>query len=503
MNFLKKHKIAVIVAVVVLVLLYLIFGRGKAAPKFETATAVVGNVVQTVSVTGTVSPVDKADLAFEKGGVVSRIYVAVGDHVNAGDPIAKIDDAADAASYESAQATLADMARGLRPEELAVQESAVAVAETSLSNAKTDAINAAHDAYAKAQSALVTYTDALFNNPSSVNPTITVPTQTYSLQASIDQERTNVTQALSDWSADLAQASTSDAETLITASRTHLAVVKQFMTDLSAIVGWLTTANSGYSQTTINGYTTAVNSALATVNTAADSLATADSSLTTASSGLDQAQSNYSLKLAGNSSESIAAEQAKVDQAAALLAQDTIKSPIDGIVTAVTPSEGEFVAAGSTQFTVQSDGTYKIEAYVPEADIAKVAIGDLASTTLDAYGSNTYFQAKVALIDPAETVIEGVPTYKVTLYFTQKDSRIRSGMTANLDILTDERDNVVSVPYRAVVTDDTGASVVRVVSPNGTSYATTTVATGLKGSDGTVEIISGLKSGDKVVTYVK
>ena len=52
---------------------------------------------------------------------------------------------------------------------------------------------------------------------------------------------------------------------------------------------------------------------------------------------------------------------------------------------------------------------------MPEADIAKVAIGDLASSTLDAYGSYVDFPAQVTMIDPAETVIEGVPTYKVTL----------------------------------------------------------------------------------------
>ena len=43
---------------------------------------------------------------------------------------------------------------------------------------------------------------------------------------------------------------------------------------------------------------------------------------------------------------------------------------------------------------------------------------------------------EVIKIDPAATIIDGVPTYKVTLKFVDQDERIRSGMTANLDILT-------------------------------------------------------------------
>jgi len=150
---------------------------------------------------------------------------------------------------------------------------------------------------------------------------------------------------------------------------------------------------------------------------------------------------------------------------------------------------------------VQND-SFKIEAFVPEADIAKVAVGDLASSTLDAYGSYVDFPEQVTMIDPAETVIEGVPTYKVTLQFVAPDARIRSGMTANLEIHTHESDGVVEIPYRALASTAT-TTTVRVVSKDGKSYFIAPVMTGLKGSDGTIEIVSGLNPGDKVVTYVK
>ncbi len=504
--FLKRHKYKLIIVAVILILAFLFLHGSGSKPKFEVATAAIGNVIETVSVTGTVSPVDKADLSFEKGGVVTHIYVKTGDSVKTGDRIASLDSAGDAASYQSALATLADMSRGLRPEEQGVEQSKVDAARAAEANAEKDAVNAMHDAYAKAQSALVNYTDSLFTNPSSVNPTIKLPLESEETKRSVQDERVAVSGALSDWADDLAKITTSgdttNAASLMVQARSRLIIVKGFMSDLSEAVGTLTTANSGLSQTVINGYTVAANSALATVNQAADSLTAAESALTNASASLDQATSAYTLRVAGNSSDSIGSQQAKVDQTAAELAKDTILAPIDGLVTKVVPNEGEFVPAGQVQFSVQSIGDYKIEAFVPEADIAKVAVGDYSSTTLDAYGSNTYFGAKVVSIDPAETVIEGVPTYKVTLYFSQKDDRVRSGMTANLDILTHERDNVIAIPYRAVI-DDNGVKTVRIADAKATSFSTTTVMTGLKGSDGTIEIVSGIKPGQSVVTYVK
>ena len=123
--------------------------------------------------------------------------------------------------------------------------------------------------------------------------------------------------------------------------------------------------------------------------------------------------------------------------------------------------------------------------------------------TLDAYGSDIIFDAAVTLMDPAETVLEGVPTYKVTLQFVKADDRIRSGMTANTEILTHEHDGVLYIPTRAIIINDDGSRSVRVLNKDGKTFATSTVKIGLKGSSGTTEIVSGVKVGDKVVTYIK
>jgi len=475
------------IVIIAAVIVFFVLRRGPAAPNFEYATAAVGNVVERVSVTGKVSPVGKAGLAFEKSGVITTVNVKVGDRVKKGDIVATLDSAGDRAALASAQATLADVSRSLTPQELSVQQSALAAA-------RSDAVNAAHDSLVKAQDAIFNHADSLFNSPQSANPSINIATQSSAEQLSIDNERIGIGDMFSAWTRELAQASTIDPVTLVSDARGHLNSVKSFLNDLSAIVSRQNKTGSGLSQAQIDAYVATMNAALSTMNAAVDSV-------TGASAALTSAQSAYDLKLSGNSYQSIAAQSAKVAQAEAELAKDKLVSPMSGIITQADPNVGEFAAAGQSGFSVQ-DEDYKIEAFVPEADIAKIAIGDLSSTTLDAYGSDTDFPAVVMLIDPAETVLEGVPTYKVTLLFMDKDSRVRSGMTANLDILTHERGSVVAIPNRAV-TDDNGSKSVRIVSADGKTYAAVPVATGLKGSDGRIEIVSGVKAGDKVVTYVK
>ncbi len=474
---------AAIVAIVGLVL----WRNGQPQPpKFDAAVAVTGDVVETVSVTGTIMPMDKADLAFQKSGAVAAVYVRVGDPVKKGDRLAMLDDRNDRAALAATQATHDDAARALTPQELAVQQ-------TALDNAKKDAVNAAHDGFTKAQSALFNYTDGFYSNPQSSNPTLSIHTDTYNTQLIMNKGRLDATDALNHWSADLS-AKDIDPTTLISKARGYASAIKSFMADLSVIVNALSPNNSSLSQAAINAYVASMNSGLTALNAAIDAISAAQASLSAA-------KSNYDLKLSGSSSQSIAALSAKVSQAQAALDQDVLVSPIAGIVAKADPNVGEFVSAGQGAFTVQNSA-FKIEAHVPEADIAKISFGDAASSTLDAYGSDLDFPAQVSSIDPAEIVLEGVPTYKVTFLFVNPDNRIRSGMTANLDIHTRERHGVLTVPYRAV-TDTKGSKTVRLVSADGLSFVPVPVTVGLKGSDGLIEILSGISEGDRVVTYVK
>jgi len=261
---------------------------------------------------------------------------------------------------------------------------------------------------------------------------------------------------------------------------------------------------------------------------------TAEAQVNTAKNNLASAQNELDLRNAGYTDDQIKAQEAAVSQAKASMASQkaminqayanaqryqaeldktVLVSPLNGIVTQIDAKVGEIVfpttaAPKQTALaTVMSEGNFQIEANVAEVDIAKVKLGDKAKVTLDAYGNDVGFEATVTKIDPAETLVEGVSTYKTTFQFTQQDERVKSGMTANLDILTDKRENVIVIPQRAVTAKD-GERTVRLLVPNQDASEPPTlkevpVKTGLRGTAGQIEIIEGVNEGDKVVTLVK
>ncbi|MFA6459357.1 MAG: efflux RND transporter periplasmic adaptor subunit [Candidatus Paceibacterota bacterium] len=506
MRFLKKifwNRYALIVFIVFVIIVFFVFRQGSATPNIEYATAKIADVVEKVSVTGKIMPQNKANLAFEKSGVVKSLPYKIGDIVETGSVIATLGSESDTAALQSAEAQLRELIRSLRPEEYSSDESAVLTASTSVANARQAALVAVRDSYVKAQGAILNSADSFFNNPQSANPTINILTQSSVIQSSINQKRSAVTEALQSWKNLTDEPiSPEKTDTTLQKAEEYIAVLQTFMSDLSSIVSYLNPNNSALSQATINVYVSTLSTGLSNLNLAITSLNTAQSSLASALTNYDQAVNQFNVKLVGTSAENIAAQKAKVEQARAEVNKNKIISPINGILTKADPELGEYVRAGENMFTVQSNGIYKIEANVPEADIAKLTLGNKAEITLDAYSSNITFPATVTSIDPAETILEGVPTYKVTLIFDQSDNRIRSGMTANTDIHTRRRDSAVTVPTRAV-TEVNGAKSVRILHPDGKTFDTVPVITGIKGSDGTLEIVSGLEEGQKVVTYIK
>jgi RND family efflux transporter MFP subunit len=215
-----------------------------------------------------------------------------------------------------------------------------------------------------------------------------------------------------------------------------------------------------------------------------------------------------SSKVAAENSKEVAAQeavvqsaQAKVNNYEVQLGKTTLVSPLDGIVTEVKIGIGEIALPNTPVISVISRSKFEIEAKVAEADVAKLKVGNLARVTLDAYGEEVVLEARLVSISPAATLIEGVPTYKSIFQFTSEDSRLKAGFTANIDIETSKRLNVVVIPERAVISKD-GEKVARVLDEKGT-VREVNVKTGLRGSDGNLEVIEGIREGEKVIVALK
>ncbi len=484
LHFLKNKFVIAGIIVIALIAGFIIYRSGKSGSALESTTATTTVLSEVVSVTGKVTPFGQADLGFEKGGTIASINVKVGDHVGRGQLIASVKDDQTYASLLGAEANLAAAQADLTDNQTNTQ--------IDYTNAQKNAINASRSAYTKINNVVLNQIDTFFRNGPSSNPTFVPYVESYNAGRNLELTRIKITEALQAWKKKTeALTSPANADVALQDARRYTDIVNDFTNQLSTLITDLTRNGSGTSQATIDTYLATVNSANTNINSALSEVTTAENALNSATP-----KSVKSLEAR------IAQAQADVSNYQAQYAKSRVTAPFAGIVTKITPQLGDIVSAGQTQFSVMADQSFKVEVNVPEADIAKIKIGDKASITLDAYGDDNVFTARVILIDPAETVVEGVPTYKVTLQFDERDERVRSGMTANIDIVTATKADVVAVPFRAVV-DENGEKFVRTPNADGKTFTKVPVTTGLKGSNGMVEITSGIEAGAEVVTYTK
>jgi len=540
-SFLKKPWVIVAIVLIVVVVVYLFATSGKKSP-YEFAEARLGDVSQEVSVTGKVNPAESVDLAFEKSGKVASIAVSVGDKVAAGQVLANLTNSDLAAQLAQAQASLdkevinlAELKAGTRSEELQIAQTSVSNAEKTLTDAQNNLANVRNkaavdldnyyedvrdilnDAYLKADDAVNKQADELFSNDNSDNPELTFYTGT---QAELDAEsnrkkaRLELTQFKQEL--DSLSASQSAKDLALVNGENHLRVISDFLNSASVAVNEainLSSANQTNYKYYINAGRTNVNAAQTSISaqkqyiatqkaTNQSNLTTAETTVNTAQSTLATAKDQLALKTAGSTSEQIAAQEAQIKYARAnvqnyqaALSKTVIVSPLNGIITKKDAKTGEIVAANANVISVLSIAKFEIEANVSENEIAKVSIGDPVSMTLDALGPNEKFVGRIIKIDPAETIVSGVIYYKVTSVFDNEDVKIKSGMTVNLDIQTDKKENVLILPYY-VVKGSNGDKYVRVLEDG--KEKEKIVKTGLEGET-MIEIVEGLKEGEKVI----
>lgn len=505
--------VAVVVAIAVIVVLYWVFAGNGDTPAYQTAIAEKKDVVEEVSVTGQVVPVTRIDLGFERAGRISSVPVSVGTRVSRGQTLAALDAGGVASDLRQAeanlrveQAKLTELLRGTRPEEIEISRVKFASASSTLAESQRSALNTINDSYAKAEDAIHNLTDQLFSNPRTSNPALTILVA-YQLDNMIESQRTGVEPILSSWQNMLIEmAGAKDARSYITKSKTNLTVMRDYLSTLALGVNSLEPSAS-LTKATIDGYKTDTNTARTNINAAITSLTTADEKIRTAESAYLLAEEELRLLQAGSTPEKISAQralvdstQARVDSLSDELSKTSLRAPVGGIVVMQEARVGELATVGKVIIAIVGDAGYEVEAYIPEVDIGGVDVGDNATLTLDAFGEDMEFTATVSTIDPAETIREGVPTYKVTLLFEDGENRVKSGMTANVDILSNKATGVVAIPQRAVIRKE-GRKFVRI--PSGDTYTEVEVVTGLRGSDGSIEIVSGITEGQVVITFLE
>lgn len=514
MNWIKNKWIWAALGALVIVIVVAISRGGSDSP-YEFATVEARDLLQEVTVTARVKPAKQLELGFERSGRVVSVRADVGDHVVAGQTIVVLDQSDLLAKRQQAEAKvsaeearLAELARGTRPEEIEVERVKVANARQALAEEESGLVTEIREAYTIADDAIRNDIDQMFSNPRSDSPVFSVA-GVGTLKSDVEWMRFLTESALKKWEETLATLSVSvDLTARADEAEADMLTIRDFL-GKTALALSIAQPTANVTQTTLDSWKGAVSAARTSIDSALGSLRVADESRSSAKQALSLAEEQLTLALSGTVPEQIAIQQAAVAQARADvtvvnadLSKTVIRAPISGVITVQDAEVGEIISANKTVVTIISGSSFEIEANVPEADIALIEVGDTAKVSLDAYGDDTPFVARVAKIDPAETVIEGVSTYGVTLVFEGDDSRIKSGMTADVLIQTDSRTGVLAVPARAIMTEN-GDRFVRILSKkNGQeTVISVPVETGLRASDGYIEILSGLSEGDMVITF--
>ncbi|MFH0755294.1 MAG: efflux RND transporter periplasmic adaptor subunit [bacterium] len=512
-NFIQKNKWYLMsIILIIIIFSFLFFGKKKNI-EVELITVQKHNIIEEVNATGNVKPLSDLDLSFEISGQVSNVFVSVGDKVFQGKYLAELSNADAIATIKQAkaglkiaQANLSSLQNGATAEQIAVNESQVEKAKSDLLNTKINLTNSIRDSYTKSDDAIRNYTDLIFISPRSQNPILQFQTD-FTLQNNITTGRAFIENLLISWNVSNVNLNTnSDFDSIFKITKNNLNFIQTFLQDLAFAVNKLSPSFS-IDQNTLTLWKANISIARTNIDIAINNISATENQYQSNLSSLNISNSQLALIKTGATIDQIKAQEAIVEQAKANIDSAQAKfdktiiiSPVNGIITNVYAKVGQMAQTGITAFSIISYGQYKIESYVPEADIAKIKIGNIATTTLDAYGSNTFFKTSIIKIDPSETIIENVPTYKITFAFaSSSDNRIKSGMTANLDILTNQKNNILAIPFRSVYSIDNQKYVKLIDSKNSQKIIETKVETGIRGADGYIEIISGLKENDYII----
>ena len=493
-------RIAIVVIVVMIIAGASYYVIETRTPQLAFAAAVEGPIHEDVVATGDVAPIQNPDLAFTAGGRVTYIPVTVGQRVAAGTVLATLDTSILGANLQTAQAQLAQVEAPPRAVDIASAQTAVTQAQQNSANAYAIFPTTLLGAVTKA-SAAVMMTDQFFNYPDNSAPSLmTTYGSDYDGRTRVSNERSALNDELATWQSATAALSSaplnaSDAQARTNDSLAHLAHVRAFLEDLATVVR-STAVTPQTSQATINAGLATITAAVGNIDGITLSVQQAQQGLASSELAVQQANDALTSKQTGATSQAIAIARAQVNAAAAVLQQSEIIAPFSGTVAAVAVKAGDVVAPNTIALSLVPDGTYQVEVQVSELDTAKLATGDTADITLDAFGSGKTFSGTVASIATAPITVAGSPSYKVVIALDSKDPTVAVGMHANVTIHAAGKDQTLIVPKSAVTTDGSESIVLK---KQGSGTVRTVVTTGLEDAN-SVEILSGLSAGDQVAT---
>ncbi|MDR3090694.1 MAG: efflux RND transporter periplasmic adaptor subunit [Clostridiales bacterium] len=174
------------------------------------------------------------------------------------------------------------------------------------------------------------------------------------------------------------------------------------------------------------------------------------------------------------------------------------KSPYSGTIMEVSAQEGQRVEKGKPLYTISNFDELIVTAEVSEYDAPKLQLGQAVSMTSDGIEGKVY-TGKISYIAPKAEVSGSDTVNKIEVTLDNPDGVLKPGFNLDLEIIIADKPDVISVSQAAVMKDKEGGGQYVFTLGQGMTAVKTPVETGIYG-DVNVEITSGLKEGDKIVS---
>ncbi|WP_420631778.1 efflux RND transporter periplasmic adaptor subunit [Candidatus Leptofilum sp.] len=464
------------------------------AQEAETAVAVIGDLSASATASGQLLPQREAVLAANTTASITEVAVRLGDVVQPGDLLVQLDttdlqfDVANAEqSLALAQARLDDLLAPAAAADIANAEAALASAQAQLDDLLA---GPSETEIALSEAAIDSAEAQLYTSVADLN----------SSQNSIDQSQITAAQAnLLAAQQQLDRAVELNEENPTEANHQARMQAEQAVANAQAqLDALLAGPDVAASQNSVAAANARVEGSEIDLDSTLAGATAAE--IANAEAAVAQQQANLADLLAGPTAEQIRAAEAEVAQAELnladaeeALAEASIVAPFAGVVTAVYVSEGE-IASGPVIELVDSN-SLELVLSVDEVDIGSFDVGQPAIVTLEAWPERE-FESKIVTIAPsASDENSALVTYNVHLAYQADDLPTLIGLTANANLITAQRDDVLLVPNAAITPDRAaGKYFVDVQQADGT-FRQVEVAIGLRDGENT-QITAGLAEGD-------
>ena len=492
----KKRYIFGIIAIVLIVAIYFIFFSHKTIYQFVTVGT--GSVTESVSLTGNTTPEQSVSLAFGGSGTITHTYFGLGKKVSKGQILAELNTSdlmaqlhQIQAAYTIAQTSYDKLVNG-------ASSTDIEISKVALNNAKNSYNNVVSQQKVLVANAL----SAMLNSGIIAQPNVSGVSTVDS--PIISGTYTGVEQGIYSISIYMAgngayfsisglEQSSGKVGTVPVPFGNHGLYIQFPNSNVTSYINntWTVSIPNIQSATYLTYY-----------NAYQSALQNQSNSIATAQGVIDTAKANLNQKQAVPRSEDLVIAKAQVEEASsnvesinAKLGNARIVAPISGTITQFDAKIGQLASPNVPLVSIMSDGGYEVDSGASETDIGKISVGDKVTMTLDAFQNET-FLGSVFYIAPAATNTGGVITYQVKISFDKIDLRLKSGLTANINIQTKHKDNVLILPQYAILQNDQGTFVETLVN---NKVVQNPVTLGIMDQKGNVEIISGVTKDEQVL----